>query len=220
MKRRKTNYPGVFYREAERIGGKGLERVYSIVFKKAGKVHEEMAGRQFADDMTPARTARIRAERIEGKRLSRKEIRAQQEALKQAEAARWTIERLWAEHISPKVIKGLAQDLSRFEKYIKPIWGDKEPHELMPLEVDRLRLRILKDKSPQTCRNTLALLRRIVNFGVRRHFCQSLCFHLEIPRTNNLKTGDPNPDQLARGAIQMVRCAFYQPLILVESVRG
>jgi hypothetical protein len=75
MKRYKTTYPGVFYREADRIGGKGLERVYYIVFKKGGKVHEEKVGCQFADDMTPARAARIWAERIEGKRQPRKEIR-------------------------------------------------------------------------------------------------------------------------------------------------
>jgi hypothetical protein len=37
MKRQKTGYPGVFYREAERIGGTGLERVYYIVFKKDGR---------------------------------------------------------------------------------------------------------------------------------------------------------------------------------------
>ena len=75
MMRHKTTYPGVFYREAGRIGGKGLEKVFYIVFKKDGKVMEEKVGRQYADDMTPARAARIRAERIEGKRLSRKEIR-------------------------------------------------------------------------------------------------------------------------------------------------
>ena len=80
MKRHKTTYPGVFYREAERIGGKGLEKVFYIVFKKAGKVMEEKAGRQFKDDMTPAKAARIRAERIEGKRQSRKEIRERQAA--------------------------------------------------------------------------------------------------------------------------------------------
>ena len=45
MKRHKTNYPGVFYREAKRIGNKGLEGVYYIVFKKDGKVHEEKVGR-------------------------------------------------------------------------------------------------------------------------------------------------------------------------------
>jgi len=198
MKRHKTNYPGVFYREAERLGGPGLERIYYIVFKKNGKVHEEKVGRQFVDDMTPARAARIRAERIEGKRLSRKEIRAQQEGLKQAEAARWTINRLWEEYTTHKTLKGIAQDRSRFEKYIKPIWGDKEPHEILPLDVDRLRLRSFKDKAPQTLKNTLALLRRIVNFGVKRNYCLPLHFHLELPKVNNIKTEDLTPEQLSR----------------------
>ena len=71
-KRIKTNYPGVFYREARRIGGRGKERVYYIVFKKNGKVHEEKVGRQYADAMTPAQAARMRSGRIEGKRLSPK----------------------------------------------------------------------------------------------------------------------------------------------------
>ena len=44
-----NGFPGVFYLEAERIGGKGLERVYYIVFKQEGKVFEEKAGRQFKD---------------------------------------------------------------------------------------------------------------------------------------------------------------------------
>jgi hypothetical protein len=52
MKRHKTTYPGMFYREVDRIGGNGLERVYYIIFKKDGKVFEEKVGRQYADDMT------------------------------------------------------------------------------------------------------------------------------------------------------------------------
>lgn len=36
-KRCKTKYPGVFYREAPRLGGTGTERIYYIVFKKDGK---------------------------------------------------------------------------------------------------------------------------------------------------------------------------------------
>ena len=35
MKRCKTDYPGVFYREVERIGGTGLEKVFYIVFKQS-----------------------------------------------------------------------------------------------------------------------------------------------------------------------------------------
>ena len=34
MKRHKTKYPGVFYREGQRIGGKGLEKIYYIILKK------------------------------------------------------------------------------------------------------------------------------------------------------------------------------------------
>ncbi|MEJ2672780.1 MAG: site-specific integrase, partial [Deltaproteobacteria bacterium] len=94
MKRHKTSYPGVFYRVVDRLGGPGKERVYYIVFKKDGKVIEEKVGRQYKDDMTPARSAKIRAERIEGKRKSRKEIREERAAAKKAEAARWTVDRL------------------------------------------------------------------------------------------------------------------------------
>lgn len=74
-KRNKTKYPGVFYREAQRVGGRGTEKVYYVVFKKNGKLIEEKAGRQFVDDMTPAKAANIRGELIEGKRLTRYPLR-------------------------------------------------------------------------------------------------------------------------------------------------
>ena len=90
MKRFKTKYPGVFYREADRIGGRGTEQVFYIIFKKDGKNQEEKVGRQFADDMTAARANRIRSERIEGKRQSRKEIRDAAKAQKEA----WTLSNL------------------------------------------------------------------------------------------------------------------------------
>jgi integrase len=68
----------------------------------------------------------------------------------------------------------------------------------MPLEIDRLRLRILKDKAPQTLKNTLALMRRLINFGMKRRYCLDLSFHLEMPKVNNLKTEDLGPEQLAK----------------------
>jgi len=197
MKRHKTTYPGVYYREADRLGGPGKERVYYIVFKKNGEVHEEKVGRQFVDDMTPARAANIRGERIEGKRLSRKEARERQATLKKAEAGRWTITRLWQKYTAHRQPKGLSQDRSRFEKYIKPTWGEKEPHQIDPMEVERLRLRILKDKALQTTKLTLALLCRIVNFGVKLKLCQPLSFNLELPRVDNLKTEDLTLEQLS-----------------------
>ncbi len=79
-KRFKTDYPGVFFREAKRIGGKGLEKVYYIVFRKGGSVCEEKTGRQYSDGMTPEIAARIRSECLEGKRLSKKEIKEKKKA--------------------------------------------------------------------------------------------------------------------------------------------
>ncbi len=198
MKRHKTSYPGVFYREADRIGGKGPERVYYIVFKKDGKVIEEKAGRQFQDDMTPARGAIIRGERIEGKRLSRKETRAAREAEKQAVANRWTFGRLWEKYQAGKPgLKGMVTDENRYLNHIKPVFGDKEPGELAPLDVDRLRLKLSKTHKPGTVKNVLELLRRLINFAAKKHLCPIPSFIIEMPRVNNLKTEDLTPEQLA-----------------------
>jgi integrase len=198
MKRHKTSYPGVFYREAERTGGRGLERVYYVVFKKDGKVIEEKVGRQFVDDMTPARAAGIRADRIEGRRPSRKEIREQREAAKQAEAAHWTVNRLWQEYRdrSPG-LKGLVTDANRYQNHIKPLVGEREPGNLTPFDVDRLRLKLLKTHRPGTVKNVLELLRRLLNFAAKKHLCLTPAFIIEMPKVNNLKTEDLNPELLA-----------------------
>jgi len=136
MKRHKTKYPGVFYRMVERIGGSGQERMYYIVFKKDGKMIEEKAGRQYADRMTEGKAARIRAERIEGRRLSRKEIREAEKA----KDDRLTIDRLWTAYresleTNPgKSRKALVVDGNRYERFIQPRLGEKEPQELLPLD--------------------------------------------------------------------------------------
>src|SRR6056297_1404596 len=125
-KRIKTDYPGVYYREAKRLGGKGYEKVYYVVYKKNGKIHEEKAGRQFAHDMTPRRASGFRSDLIEGKRLPRKEERRQEEERKKAEAGKYTIDRLWKEYKENRTSgKSLATDKGRYEKYLKPEFGKK-----------------------------------------------------------------------------------------------
>ena len=185
MKRHKTTYPGVFYREAERIGGNGLERVYYIVFKQGGKVFEEKVGRQYSDDMTPARAARIRAERIEGRRPSRKEIR------EAAKVVKWTIDRLWQEYNA-----GWRTDGGRYENHLKAAFGGKEPHNISPLDIHRLRITLSKTLKPQTVKHVLILLTRIINYGVKKGLCGGLGFKIEMPKVNNLRTEDLNPEQL------------------------
>jgi len=66
------------------------------------------------------------------------------------------------------------------------------------LDVDRLRINLLKKRKPQTVKHILALLKRIINFGVNKNLCQNIGFKIELPKVNNLKTEDLNPEQLAR----------------------
>ncbi|MBW1954046.1 MAG: site-specific integrase, partial [Deltaproteobacteria bacterium] len=199
MKRHKTSYPGVYYREVKRLGGKGLEKVFYIVFKKDGRTVEEKVGCQFRDDMTAARAARVRAERIEGRRLSRKEIRERQKAEAEAERRRWTLDRLWQEYSAPRPLtKGLLTDRGRYQNFLKPDFGHKEPHQITPLDVHRLRIRLSKIRKPQTVKHVLLLLQRLVNFGVKKGLCAGLSFKIEMPKVDNLKTEDLTPEQLAR----------------------
>lgn len=65
LKRIKTNYPRVFYIQGTSPAMGKPERIFYIRYRKAGKMIEEKAGRQFLDDMTPARTAMLRAERVQ-----------------------------------------------------------------------------------------------------------------------------------------------------------
>jgi integrase len=194
-KRIKTNYPGVYYREAKRIGGTGTEKVYYIVFKKDGKTIEEKAGRQYIDDMTPSRAAGIRAERIEGKRLSRKEIQKQKENQKKV----YTIDQLWKKYrVTRPENKSLSTDTGRYQKYIKSVFGNKEPHALLLTDVDKLKKRLEKRLAPQTVKHILNLLEWIVHFGVKRNLCTGIPFHIQKPQVNNIKTEDLTPEELEK----------------------
>jgi integrase len=191
QQRFKTKYPGVYFIEVLGANGKP-ERIYYILYRKNGKLIEEKAGRQFQDDMTPARASTLRADRIQGRELSNEERRGAE----QQQQDRWTIARLWEEYKAQKSLKGIVTDENRFQKHLSR-FADKEPHELSPFDVDRLRVKMLKTHKPATVRNALELLRRIINFGGRKHLCDGLKFVIEMPRVNNLKTEDLNPEQLA-----------------------
>jgi integrase len=199
QKRHKTKYPGVYYIDGKTIGSNKNERIYYIVYRKNGKIIDEKAGRQFQDDMTPARAAQVRTNRIQGKELSNKEKRKAEKAAREAEKKRWTVTRLWDEYKdrNPR-LKGIVTDQNRFEKHIKPKIGDKEPKDIIPLDVDRLRIQLLKKRAPGTVKNVLELLRRITNFGEKKRLCPGINFTIEMPRNDNVKTEDLTPKQLSK----------------------
>lgn len=198
QERFQTKYPGVYFIMSTASDGRP-EKIFYIQYRRGGKMVEEKAGRQFKDDMTPARAAGIRTDRVEGKQPSNRECRDNDRAAKLAEVSRWTVSKLWEQYkkTNPEV-KGIAKDEDRYNCYIKTALGDREPSELVPLDVDRLRIRLQKTLSPATVRNALELLRRIINFGVKKQLCLGLSFAIQMPKVNNLKTEDLTPDELGR----------------------
>jgi integrase len=196
MKRHKTRYPGVFYVNGTELATSKPERIYYIRYWQGGKQVEEKAGRQQRDRMTPTKAAGLRAERMSGALTNREQREAEKRKI-EAEEGRWTIRRLWAEYKRRHPdLKGLVTDENRFKLHIEPRFGAHEPHELSPMDIDRLRLSLLKTRAPATVSNVLELLRRIINFGLKKNLCEGLSFKLELPRTNNVKTEDLAPDQL------------------------
>lgn len=199
-KRIRTKYPGVFYRESARIGGVGEERVYYIVFKKDGKVLEEKVGRQYADDMTPAKAAGIRAERIENRRASRKEIRAAAAAQKTAEAMRPTFGKLWDAYKAQNLHKkSLRNDISNFKNHLT-YYADTMPCDLRTKDIDTLRNHLLEHGlRPQSVKLILGLLRELIHFGVRNGMCEMpnpAQLQFDMPKVDNLKTETMTPTQL------------------------
>ena len=110
----------------------------------------------------------------------------------------WTIDRLWTEYLENNPnLKGKKTYKSQYQLYLEKEFGAKEPNALIPLDLDRLRLKLLKSKSPQTTHHVLALLRRIISFGVKKGLCNGLKFKIQMPTVNNEKTEDLSPDQLS-----------------------
>jgi integrase len=218
QERIKTKYPGVYFIH------KSDEKVFYIFYRRNGKQVEEKAGFQFADDMTPAKANQIRAARIKGE-PSNTERRERVKAAKQSEADKMTIKRLWDEYKTNKAdSKAINTDEGRYEKYLQPSFGDKEPHELIRLDVDRLRMKLLKTLKPQTVKHVMGLLKRIVHYGAARELCKNLNFEIESVKVDNQKTEDLNPEQLKKlleeiGKSHDIEAAAIMKLALFTGMR-
>jgi integrase len=192
--RQKTKYPGVFYRVAQRLGGTGQERVYYIVFKKNGKVFEEKVGRQYANDMTAAKAAAQRNDRLEGRQISRKEAKV---ALSEASPSTCkAIGELWdyfqahraAGQASPN---GLKVDSCNYNLYLKP-FEKKKITDLVTADILELKENLFSlGKSPQTVKHILGLLRRIIRFNAKNGQCtipDPSRLYFDMPKVDNQKT--------------------------------
>jgi len=164
----KTKYPGVFFILGKAENG-DEDKIYYIYYRKAGRQIEEKIGWQGKDAMTPAKANQARTLRLTGKEINNQDRRDAVQATKEAEAGRWTFSRLWTEYKAQRPInKALNVDDNRFMNFLAKPFGDKTPDEVITLDVDRLRIKMLKSKAPQTVKHVLALLKRMITFGVAK----------------------------------------------------
>lgn len=169
------------------------------MYRKNGRQIHEKAGRHYQDDMTPARASWIRSKRIEGKQPTNKEKREAKSISKTVENPLWTVDNIWEAYKSRKPLtRSLRVDDNRYHNHLKSVFGSSVPGEIEALEINRFRVRLLKNLSPQTVRHVLALLRRIIQFGVKKGWCTPLPFQIEMPRPNNKVTEDLTMDQMTK----------------------
>ncbi len=210
-----TGKYGIRYREHKNktvgVGrSKRPRRYYSAVYKWQGRTVTDAYGWEGADfhneddivetalmlrqnrkAMTPPFTLR---ELIE----ERKQILEAQKEKALRQKNRWTIQKLW-EAYTTQLPKGANRtDSSFYRNYLEKSFGPKEPGQLVKLDTDRLRINLLKKKSPQTVKHVLALLTRIINYGVNHGHVSPLPFKIVFPSVDNTKTEDLTPEQLHR----------------------
>lgn len=199
LQRHKTGYPGVFFIFGTKVGTNKKEKIFYIRYRKDGKLVEEKAGREKQDDMTAARAATMRAAKIAGEKPTNAKKRKIEAKNRLDEASKVTIGRLWdlyREQNSDKA--SFKQDKNRWKLYLEKPFSNIKPEKLISLDVDRLRINLLKKKSPQTTKHVLSLLRRLLNFGFNKGLCSLPSFKIQMPMVDNEKTEDLSPNQLKR----------------------
>ncbi len=197
LKRQKTKYPGVFFVTGTSVKNKP-EKVYYIRYRKDGKLIEEKAGRQYQDNMTPAKASHLRSKRIEGDQLSNKERRDIEKEKLGDNGHISTYDQLFALFLEHKShLKSLKDDRIRYNLHLRNVIGEKEFAEVSPFDIDRIRISLLKSHKPATVKQVLVLFKRIVNFGVRKNLCPPLAFQVDMPKVNNIKTEDLTTEQLS-----------------------
>ena len=221
-KRGRTKYPGVTFRWKERLDGSGEERVYYVRYRRGGrgsKEVEEPVGRE-SEGMTAAKANKIRAMRAAGVEQSNTERRAEDEAARLSGNGPMTFARLWLLYQDVNSGKtSIVADASRYHKHIEGRIASQIVEELTTSDVDSLRASMTrKGLAPQTVKHVLALVRRLIRFGIKRGLCTMPgSLHFEMPKVDNectesltdeqlaayLKAIDDEPDQNAAGFLRL-----------------
>lgn len=192
-------WPGVYgYDSGKRNFSGKPDTCYYIAYKTHGKLIWEKVGWR-SEGYAPQIAAEIRAERVRKLRHGGA-VKTAREIARE----KWRSDRTLAEiaeaYFSSRhgqQIKGRRTDFNRYKRNLKPILGNRRISSLAEIDVERIKSS-MKKNAPATVYNALELLRRLVNFGVKRNLCVPLAFTIEMPRRYNEVTEYLHPEEAKR----------------------
>jgi len=188
------SYPGVYILESDKKKLSNNHNKHFYIRYRAGKkAMKEMVGTS-DDGMTAFKASLIRAEKIQSQDKKRFDPKSDIRNKSQSQ----TFDQLLQSYLQLKSIKAEHQDVSRYKKHIKPIFGNRRPESIDFHEFVEFKEIISIGRKPATIRNILELFRRISNFAKKHRLSKGLSFPVEMPTVNNLKTEDLTDDELKR----------------------
>lgn len=198
-----TKYPGVYWRK----DGSG-EKMYYIRYRLGGrgsKEIEEPIGKSSAG-MTEAKAAILRDSRMNGKEMSNK---AKRETLTASPSDSFTLHDAWLAYADVTSQKPIHKTDCSLLKYFTHLYN-LPINELSTRDIDTLRKTLEKTPSPRkkdggtvmlapaTVAHVLSLVRRIINFAVKRGMAiWPNNLHFEKPKVDNQKTEVLTDEQLS-----------------------
>ncbi len=127
-----------------------------------------------------AKASHIRSDKIKG-RL--------EPNIEEKERTHLTLNDLFEEFKDHKQhLKALNEDVYRYNKHLRPVFGSCEISEILPADVSKFKSKLLKKLKPATVRHILTLLRRITNLGYSLKLSPTLDFKIEMPKVDNIVT--------------------------------
>jgi len=188
MEKRKVAIPKAEFHRTEKAGvlyliaGDGSRRYYIRYRTPDGKQRFEKAVIPGVR-MSAAKADQLRQDRARGISIPNRERREAEKAEKEAEAGKWTFDRLWTawmEDPENDGKRGTIKTAQRYEKHLKAPFGNREPKDLKPLDIDRLRLALADGHAKSTTITILGLITRIERYGASRGLCSGLSFPIVL----------------------------------------
>ncbi|MDP3427844.1 MAG: hypothetical protein Q8S17_10780, partial [Humidesulfovibrio sp.] len=153
---------GVFYREIDEVGGKGIEKMFYAIYKKDGESHEVKLGSDRRQGMTAAKANALRTEYIQGRRQTRAEKAVTASQPENMTLADYFNGIYFPEIQARKKPSSLAREETLARLWIIPAMGKRTMKDIGLIDLEKLKKTMhTAGKAARTMVYALAVLRQV-----------------------------------------------------------